>query len=155
MRVLFVCLGNICRSPLAEAIFVHKTTQQGMAGLFKADSCGTSNYNIGEGPDHRTQANAHRNGVQVNHTARQITPDDVMQFDRILVMDDQNYKNVLSFCDPEHHHKVMMIRAFDPYGPGDVPDPYWGHEQDFQDVFEMLDRTIDELIRHLAKEKPV
>jgi protein-tyrosine phosphatase len=150
MRVLFVCLGNICRSPLAEAIFIHKVKALGVADRFEADSCSTSNYNVGDGPDHRTLANAAQNGVSIGHTARQMVRDDFEYFDRILVMDDQNYRNVRSFCDPAHHHKITMMRDFDPNGPGDVPDPYWGNEQDFQDVFEVLDRSVEALVRHLT-----
>lgn len=150
MRVLFVCLGNICRSPLAEAIFVHKIRAKGVADRFEADSCGTSNYNVGDGPDHRTMANAFQNGVTINHIARQLVREDFEYFDRILVMDDQNFRNARALCDPAHHHKIMMMRDFDPQGPGDVPDPYWGDDQDFQDVFELLDRSVEEFVRHVS-----
>jgi protein-tyrosine phosphatase len=149
MRVLFVCLGNICRSPLAEALFVHKVTARGVAHRFDVDSCATSNYNIGDDPDHRTRSNALRNGVAMEHKARQMKPGDFAEFDHILVMDGQNYRNVLAFSDPAHHHKVALVRHYDPMGSGDVPDPYWGTEDDFQHVFEMLDRTVENLLDHL------
>lgn len=153
MRILFVCLGNICRSPLAEALFVHKINARGLAEKFEADSCGTSNYNIGDGPDHRTVKNATRNGVPMNHVARQLTRADINQYDRILVMDQQNLKNVLAVSDPEHHSKIMMMRSFDPEGEEkEVPDPYYGGEQDFQEVFEILDRSVQGLIEALVNE---
>jgi protein-tyrosine phosphatase len=152
MRILFVCLGNICRSPLAEALFVHKTTALGHNGRFQADSCGTSNYNLGDTPDHRTVKNAWKNGVKMEHIARQLTKDDFASFDRILVMDSHNLKYALSFSDPAHHSKIAMIRAFDPVGEGDVPDPYYGSEQDFQEVFEILDRSVEALVRDLVGE---
>lgn len=153
MRILFVCLGNICRSPLAEALFVHRATERGVIDRFEADSCGTSNYNVGDDPDQRTLANASRNGVRVNHRARQMVREDFEYFDRIVVMDSQNYHHVLAFSDPTHHEKVVMMRAFDPSGSGDVPDPYWGDEKDFQDVFEILDRSIAEFIHHLLEKE--
>lgn len=153
MRVLFVCLGNICRSPLAEAIFLHKVEKKGVADLFEVDSCGTSNYNVGDGPDPRTLSNAIRNGVRMEHIARQIVYRDVEYYDRIVVMDSKNYHNVTAFSDPAHHPKVVMMRAFDPEGTGDVPDPYYGGEEDFQRVFEMLDRAVDVFIDRLLQEK--
>lgn len=153
MKVLFVCLGNICRSPLAEALFVHKIRTRGLADLFEADSCGTSNYNVGDGPDHRTLNNALRNGVEVNHVARQLTVKDMGYFDRILVMDSKNHEHVLSMIEPAHRGKVMMMRHFDPAGAGDVPDPYWGEEENFQEVFEILDRSVSRLVDKLLEEK--
>jgi protein-tyrosine phosphatase len=147
MRILFVCLGNICRSPLAEAIFLQKARSRGLR--IEADSCGTSNYNLGDEPDPRTLRNASKNGVEVRHVARQLTSSDFSSFDRILVMDQNNLRNSLAIADPEHHHKVILIRTFDPNGEGDVPDPYYGGEDDFQEVFEMLDRCVEGLLQDL------
>ena len=152
MKVLFVCLGNICRSPLAEALFVHKIRSQGVAEEFEVDSCGTSNYNVGDGPDDRTLKNAHRNGVEINHVARQLRRTDLSHYDHILVMDSKNHEQVLSVSDPAHHGKVRMMRQFDPEGMGDVPDPYWGTEDDFQEVFEILDRSVSGFIEHLLND---
>lgn len=152
MKVLFVCLGNICRSPLAEALFIHKIRTLGVADLFEVDSCGTSNYNLGDSPDHRTVANAHRNGVPMAHVARQLSSTDMAYFDRILVMDSKNYEQVLALSDPVHHGKVTMMRQFDPEGGGDVPDPYWGNAEDFQEVFEILDRSVSRLVGQLVDE---
>lgn len=149
MKVLFVCLGNICRSPLAEGLFKHKIRDLGVAEQFEADSCGTSNYNVGDEPDHRTLKNAVQNGVHLSHIARQLTRSDAEYFDHILVMDSKNHEHVLSMIDPAHHGKVSMMRHFDPQGSGDVPDPYWGDEEDFQEVFEILDRSVSRLVNHL------
>jgi protein-tyrosine phosphatase len=151
MRVLFVCLGNICRSPLAEAIFVSRVTELGHSSRFQVDSCGTSNYNIGCEPDSRTLSNAKRNGVSMNHIARRLERADFERFDRILVMDRNNLREAIAVSDPVHHKKIMLMREFDPVGPGDVPDPYYGTERDFQEVFEILDRSVSSLLAKLTE----
>ncbi|MBL7847472.1 MAG: low molecular weight phosphotyrosine protein phosphatase [Cyclobacteriaceae bacterium] len=153
MRVLFVCLGNICRSPLAEALFVHKIASLGLHDRIQADSCGTSNYNIGNGPDPRTLKNALRNGVSMDHTARQISVTDFDEFDHILVMDKQNLRNTLAVADNRHHSKITLMRSFDPMGPGEVPDPYYGGEKDFQEVFEILERSVEGFLQEILRER--
>lgn len=146
-RILFVCLGNICRSPLAEAVFKHKIAKMGLSEKFFVDSCGTGNYHIGSQPDPRTIKNALKNGVPIDHCCRQLSADDFTQFDRILVMDSSNLKHALRMAPPDMQHKVQLLRTYDPLGADQpVPDPYYGEEQDFQEVFEILDRTIEELI---------
>jgi protein-tyrosine phosphatase len=142
-NVLFVCLGNICRSPLAEAIFWHKVKAKGLSELYYAESCGTAKYHIGQAPDHRTIRNALDNGVTIDHKCRQLCTDDFEKFDEIFVMDRSNYNNALKIAG-KHRAKVKMIRDFDPEGKGEeVPDPYYGSEKDFQNVFEILERSIE------------
>jgi protein-tyrosine phosphatase len=89
----------------------------------------------------------------MDHVARQLTVDDVRYFDRIMVMDSKNHEHVLSMIEPANHGKVMMMRHFDPEGTGDVPDPYWGKEEDFQEVFEILDRSVSRLLDQLLEEE--
>jgi protein-tyrosine phosphatase len=143
-RILFVCLGNICRSPQAEAIFNYKINEKGLVHSYLSDSCGTSNYHIGMSPDNRTIKNSLINGVPINHAARQLTDQD---FDLILAMDQSNYHNIFRLSSATiHQHKIKMMREFDPNEHGDVPDPYYGGEEDFQEVFDILSRSIENLI---------
>lgn len=150
MKVLFVCLGNICRSPLAEAIFNHKLQQQKLERFFESDSCGTGNYHIGGPADSRTISIARKNHVGINHVARQLSEADLIDYDQIIAMDESNYSNILRITSSkENKQKVRLMRDYDPHGKGDVPDPYYGTEKDFQQVFEILDRSIDQLIAEL------
>lgn len=150
MKVLFVCLGNICRSPLAEGIMKRKIESAGLADQITIDSCGTSNYHIGDKPDVRTRSNAKMNGVELSHLGRQLTVNDLEEFDYILAMDRSNYQNILRLRNAEQYSpKIKLMREFDPEPGDDVPDPYYGGEQGFQDVFDILNRSVDGFITHL------
>ena len=155
-KVLFVCLGNICRSPLAEGVFRQKVEEAGLGAHFEVDSCGTSAFHIGEQPDPRTRANAAENGVHLRHQARQFVQADFDRFDYILPMDSSNYRNVLSMEPSGHTAKVAMTRDYDELEPGaDVPDPYYGGERGFQNVFDILDRSTESLLQQIREEKGI
>ncbi len=147
-KVLFVCLGNICRSPLAEAIFRKKIKDKGLEDYIITDSCGTANYHVGDSPDPRTIKNAMQNGVAINHLGRQLHHHDLVHFDLILAMDESNLRNIHRLPNAsQHSHKIKLMRSYDVYADTmEVPDPYYGTEQDFQQVFEILERSTENLL---------
>ena len=154
IKVLFICLGNICRSPLAEAIFKHKAKEANLLHLFEVDSCGTGDYHIGSQPDPRTIKVAHKNGVEIFHACRQLIPDDLAYFDYLLAMDSSNYRNIMRMAEQGTvENKVKLMRDFDPGHQGtEVPDPYHGGDRDFQEVFDILNRSLDGFIKHLKEQ---
>lgn len=151
-KILFVCLGNICRSPLAEAIFLNKVREKKLQHHFLADSCGTANYHVGHTPDPRTIKNAFSNGVTIHHVGRQLHKGDLEVFDVILAMDESNLSNILRLPKAdEYRDKIKLLRTYDPERNDDsVPDPYYGTEKDFQEVFEILDRSMEHLLQELT-----
>lgn len=146
MRILFVCLGNICRSPLAHGILAHRITSLDLP--WTVDSAGTSAWHAGEQPDSRSMATAAAQGFDIsNQRARQFTPGDFEQFDLIITMDRSNYKNVMGMARKKDH-KAKVRLMLDYLYPGDereVPDPYWD-DDGFNKVYEMLSAAIDQLI---------
>ncbi|MCB0530969.1 MAG: low molecular weight phosphotyrosine protein phosphatase [Lewinellaceae bacterium] len=147
MRVLMVCLGNICRSPLAEGILKHKVEQHGMD--WEVDSAGTGNWHVGELPDHRSIATARQYDIDITYQrARQFRTADFEHFDRIFVMDTQNYRDVLRLAQNDaQREKVQLI--LDLTHPGEnrsVPDPYWD-DDGFEHVFQLLDAACGKLIQ--------
>ncbi len=152
IKVLFVCLGNICRSPLAEAIFNQKIKNSGVEVHFKSDSAGTSDFHIGELPDERTLKCAELHKIPIKHRGRQVNRTDFRDFDYIIAMDESNLKNLNSmkskcgFPDKEIH----LMRDFVPGNEGlSVPDPYYGGEEGFLEIYRILDEAIDHFLNQV------
>ena len=151
VKILFVCLGNICRSPLAEAIFNAKLENLGLQDKFLADSAGTADYHIGENPDRRTLEVARQNNVRILHKARQITTIDFSEFDYIIAMDRSNLENIEALEVAENTSKILLIREFDRKKDLDVPDPYYGGKDGFKIVYSILDEAIENFLKFLRK----
>ncbi len=149
IKVLFVCLGNICRSPMAKAIMKHKIKNKQLEDKFYVDSCGTGPWHIGENADPRTITTLQENKIPIKHTARQINLNDLNEFDYIICMDKSNRRDVLLLgADPK---KVFLMRDFDTQGTGEnVPDPYYNSDG-FKEVYEMLDRSIENFINFVLQ----
>jgi protein-tyrosine phosphatase len=151
-RILFVCLGNIVRSPLAQALFEYYLTRQGHEHRFTADSAGTSTWHAGEYPDRRMLQVAAGNGIKYSHRARQVTTQDLDKFDMLVAMDRDNFEDLKSMAKtPKQQGKIYMLRRWDPQG-GDglsVPDPFYGGTEGFEEVYQVIDRSVQELLKEL------
>jgi protein-tyrosine phosphatase len=150
-KLVFVCLGNICRSPTAEGIFIHKVQQAGLEDYFYIDSAGTSAYHIGESANSKSQATANKHGIHLPSKARRFEYADLEEFDLILAMDSENLSNIRQ-ADRKNkfEDKIKMMREFDPRPEdGEVPDPYYGGLDGFDNVFQVLDRSCEALLNEL------
>jgi protein-tyrosine phosphatase len=155
IRVQFVCLGNICRSPLAEAVFRYQVEQAGLASHFEIASSGTGDWHVGENADRRMRETAAQHDVSLDqHRASQFRADDLEEYDHVFVMDKDNLHDVLYLDDDDRHNgKVRLFREFDPE-PGDfqVPDPYYGGQDGFERVYQIVERTAKQLLDQLIEE---
>lgn len=155
IRVLFVCLGNICRSPAAEGAFLKLVKKENLESYFDIDSCGTSQYHIGSLPDPRTRQVAKQNGVYLTHKARQLRDSDLESFDFILAMDRKNLDDILSRIPTETDiAKVMLFAPFADYPKleeAEVPDPYYGSFKDFEFVQDLVERSSIGFLKYLKE----
>lgn len=154
LRILMVCLGNICRSPMADGLLRKKVKELGL-NIF-VDSAGTANYHVGSSPDQRMIDTAKSRGTDINQLkARQFTAQDFIDFDVIYVMDQSNLTNVKALCSDNHNmEKVKLIRNEIASTQGmHVPDPYYGTMKDFMDVYDLLDEVTDAIIQKIQNGK--
>ncbi|HXF65597.1 MAG TPA: low molecular weight protein-tyrosine-phosphatase [Burkholderiales bacterium] len=153
VKVLFVCTGNICRSPIAEGVFTRLVREAGLAGRVVADSAGTHGYHLGEPPDPRARdAAAHRGYDLGAHRARQVSRRDFSEFDYVLAMDSMNLRALARLCPPEHARKVRLFMEFaDGAREREVPDPYYGGREEFERVLDLAEEAARGLLDHLRR----
>ncbi|MGH8700271.1 MAG: low molecular weight protein-tyrosine-phosphatase [Burkholderiales bacterium] len=153
VKVLFVCMGNICRSPMAEGVFKHQVKQAGLDGIIASDSAGTHDYHIGEPPDPRAQQAASRRGYDLGALrGRQVSRGDFGDFDYLLAMDEANLRVLQRLCPSQHAHKLKLFMEFSTSpAPREVPDPYYGEEQGFERVLDMVEQAAQGLLDHLLR----
>lgn len=153
--VLFVCLGNICRSPAAEGAFLSYLYQENRAHEFNVDSAGTSGLHAGEKPDQRMIDRAHERGIALPSKARQFTKEDFSKFDYIVCMDSKNKQDVLSLDEQKiFHHKVFLMGDFvDTLKGKDIPDPYYGLTKDFDHVLDLVQEGASELFQFIYQRR--
>jgi protein-tyrosine phosphatase len=152
ISVLFVCTGNICRSPTAEAVFKHCVVEAGLAARIVSDSAGTHDYHIGEAPDPRTQAAARRRGYELGELrARHVRRDDFERFDYVLAMDEANLRALERLCPRQHAHKLKLFLDFGGSSLREVPDPYYGGPEGFERVLDLVEAAAQGLLRHLDR----
>nr|WP_315240729.1 low molecular weight protein-tyrosine-phosphatase [uncultured Albidiferax sp.] len=151
--VLFVCMGNICRSPTAHGVFRQKVLEQGLEHWVKVDSAGTHNYHPGSSPDTRSQAHASKRGYNLSDLrARQIQDADYENHDLILVMDWDNLALVQSESPSRHHPKIRRLTEFcETHNGTMVPDPYYGDECRFEEVLDLVEDACNGLLKHLQR----
>jgi protein-tyrosine phosphatase len=142
-RILFVCMGNICRSPTAEGVMRALVRDEGLEGQIELDSAGTGGWHAGAPPDERATAAARARGIELDGTARRVTMADFRDFDLLVAMDRENERHLMAWApDPEARAKVRLLREFDPAsaatGDLDVPDPYYGGANGFERVLDLV-----------------
>ncbi|WP_271411838.1 low molecular weight protein-tyrosine-phosphatase [Pseudomonas sp. Q1-7] len=147
MRVLFVCLGNICRSPTAEGVLRHKLREAGLAERVRVDSAGTGDWHVGKAPDARTRVAAQRRGYDLSPLrARQVSVDDFGQFDLILAMDESNLSNLRRLRPGSAIAELDLFLRRYQLALDEVPDPYYGGEEGFEQVLDLVEQACDALI---------
>ena len=155
VRVCFVCLGNICRSPTAEAVMRHRIAEAGLGDVVEIESAGTGSWHLGDPPDARATEEARARGIVMEGRAQQFRAADFDRFDLVLAMDQENADHLRRIAPgAEAAGKVRLLREFDPDAAGDdlsVPDPYYGGPEGFSTVFELVDRACLGLIDHLRR----
>ncbi len=153
LRVLFVCTGNICRSPTAEGVFRHLVTSEGLGERVIVDSAGTHGYHVGNKPDRRSMLAAARRGYDLSTLrAREIASTDFADFDYLLAMDRDHLNIMHSSASPEHREKIAMLLDFSRrYGGNEIPDPYYGGPQGFEHVLDLIEDGAEGLLAEIKR----
>ncbi len=151
VSVLFVCMGNICRSPTAHAVFRDLVSAEGLESKIEIDSAGTHAYHVGSAPDRRAQTTALSRRIDMSDLrGRQVVAEDFEHFDYILAMDNENLSNLKQICPPDAREKLHLFMDYAPdYGMSEVPDPYYGGERGFEQVFDMIAEASDGLLNDI------
>ena len=146
-KILFVCLGNICRSPTAEGVFRNLLEARELTSRFEIDSAGTGDWHIGKPPDNRAQAAAAKRGVDITDLrARQIADDDAAKFDYLVAMDNANFADLQRLVGDEYQHKIRLLRD------DEIPDPYYGGDAGFNQALDLIEQSCAELLDYLITE---
>ena len=147
VKVLFVCLGNICRSPTAEAVFQRKVADAGLSDRIHTDSCGTGDWHIGRAPDSRAQSHALERGYQLDHLrARQVCEKDFFSCDYVLAMDNSNLSDLQAMCPPQGTAPRLFLEFASNTALKEVPDPYYGDADGFDEVLDLVEDAADGLL---------
>jgi len=153
IRVLFVCMGNICRSPTAQGVFEALVEREGLSQHIEIDSAGTHAYHVGNPPDERAREAAARRGVEIGHQrARRVSDEDFTGWDYILAMDEDNLSILQASCPTEHHERIRLFLDFAPDSPvREVPDPYYGGAAGFERVLDLVEQAAEGLLADIRR----
>lgn len=152
IKVLFVCMGNICRSPTAEGVFRHAVEAAGLNDKIQIDSAGTHAYHIGEQPDSRAQTFARNRGIDLSQQrARKVRPDDFSQFDYVIAMDHSNYQDLTEVAGHQAKNLRMFLSFAQSFDEEEVPDPYYGGDQGFEHVLDLVEDASQGLLRDIKQ----
>jgi protein-tyrosine phosphatase len=153
VKVLFVCMGNICRSPTAHGVFRALVEKEGLSQAVQIDSAGTHAYHVGSAPDKRAQATAQERGIDISDLlARRVEPDDFDAFDFVVAMDQDNYMSLSEICPDQHVDKIYMFMDFAGHmRTREVPDPYYGGPSGFDRVFDLVEAASEGLLREIRQ----
>jgi protein-tyrosine phosphatase len=154
ISVLFVCMGNICRSPTAQGVFEHLVKSYGLSSRIEIDSAGTHAYHVGEPPDKRAMEAARKRGLELDgQRARRVSEVDFGEFDYVLAMDRDNYDDLLALCPPEHQSKLHLFLQFaDEADEDEVPDPYYGGITGFERVLDLIEQAARGLLAEIRQQ---